>query len=531
MSAGGNRDDADVLIVGSGLMGAGVAALIRRDAPGARIVMVDGGPVAGPIAGQHVHDMTDASARDQYNRRVSSGVQWMYVQSGGVDPGSTAADTQPGVYTIDEFGSRSSDMPGASVSWNVGGMGIHWTAACPWPYGSETFPLTGDGEWEADLAAATDVLGVSPDAFGPTPAGSSLLAALGEVFDDVSDEGRRVQLMPMAMTETPDGRLERTSPATIFPPLAGAADDLFDLRANALCTALEHDGGRVSGATIRDTRTGESSRVRARFTVVCADTLRTPQVLWASHIRPPALGRYLNEHAFLSGQVVTDADRLGIDVAHLPSTRAGEWAVGSYWLPHSGERQPFQAQIMGKLARDADTNDVTGFAASLSFYVPTEVRPENRIEFSDTETDAVGMPRATIHFSYSTTDLERIERARASQALAGARIGDFDPSTDSQLLPAGSSLHYTGTVRMGERDDGTSVCGPDARVWGFENLFVAGNGVVPTALACNSTLTGMITAVRAARSVSAALASGALSSGVLPSPAPSSPGTSSGVSI
>jgi C-glycoside oxidase len=54
---------------------------------------------------------------------------------------------------------------------------------------------------------------------------------------------------------------------------------------------------------------------------------------------------------------------------------------------------------------------------------------------------------------------------------------------------------------MGPADDGTSVCNTDGRVWGFDNLYVAGTGVLPTALACNSTLAGTVTAVRAARAL------------------------------
>ncbi|MFE4677380.1 GMC oxidoreductase [Streptomyces sp. NPDC056723] len=54
----------------------------------------------------------------------------------------------------------------------------------------------------------------------------------------------------------------------------------------------------------------------------------------------------------------------------------------------------------------------------------------------------------------------------------------------------------TGTARMGADNDGTSVCDPDARVWDFTNLYLAGCGVVPTALVCNSTLTGVVAAVR-----------------------------------
>ncbi|MEA9986575.1 GMC family oxidoreductase [Subtercola sp. RTI3] len=176
----------------------------------------------------------------------------------------------------------------------------------------------------------------------------------------------------------------------------------------------------------------------------------------------------------------------------------GEHFIGSYWLPTSGEGQPFHGQIMDSPITD-EAGEIVGYAVGLSWYVPTETRAANRLEFSDTELDPAGMPRLSVHFSYSDADLALIERGRQSQALAGRALGDFDPDRDSALLAAGSSLHYTGTVRLGPVDDGTSVCDMNARVWGFDNLYLAGNGVVPTPLACNSTLTGMITAVRASR--------------------------------
>jgi pyranose oxidase len=151
---------------------------------------------------------------------------------------------------------------------------------------------------------------------------------------------------------------------------------------------------------------------------------------------------------------------------------------------------------------------VTAYSVSLAWYVPTEIRAENRLEFSDDETDATGMPRLTIHFDYSDRDRESIERARVSQKEAGDRLGSFDPATQSALLTAGSSLHFTGTVRMGTVDDGTSVCDTDARVWGFDNLYIAGNGVIPTPVTANSTLTGTVFAVRAARAIVETLARG-----------------------
>jgi len=142
------------------------------------------------------------------------------------------------------------------------------------------------------------------------------------------------------------------------------------------------------------------------------------------------------------------------------------------------------------------------YSFGMSLYVPNEIRAENRLVFSETEADAAGLPLISVEFTYSARDRALIDDARATMKRTAEAFGPFDPQADSMLLAPGSSLHYTGTVRMGEADNGTSVCDQEGRVWGFDNLYVAGNGVVPTAVVCNSTLTGMITAVRAARAVS-----------------------------
>jgi choline dehydrogenase-like flavoprotein len=57
-----------------------------------------------------------------------------------------------------------------------------------------------------------------------------------------------------------------------------------------------------------------------------------------------------------------------------------------------------------------------------------------------------------------------------------------------------------GTIRMG------SVCDRHSRVWGFDNLYVAGNDVIPTMTAGNPTLTSVALAILGARDIVARLA-------------------------
>ena len=495
----------DVLIVGSGLMGAAVARIVREGSPDARIHMVDGGVPIGSAPGQHLHDLNDEAVRRAYIEQASPGIQSLYLGAAVTPAVSTELRrVSPGMYHLSSFDEDAAGMPASAFAWNAGGMGVHWTAATPRPWGDEVFAFDGLDSWARDLGEAERLLGVHDAPFGLTNVGGRILDVLDTVFGPVSAAGRQPRTMPMAVAPGEGGRLPRTGPNRILPRMSAPNAEDFTLSTGTLAMALVHDGATVRGARVREVATGDEYEIEARVTIVAADPIRSPQLLFASGIRPDALGRNLNEHAFLTGQVIADLERLQVALDDIPDPGPDEWVAGSYWLPHSGPAQPFHGQIMDRLYVD-ETGARLAYSVGLALYVPTEINPENRLVFDDTHPDVAGLPRITVRFTHSEADLALIERARASQRAAGEALGDFSPERDSALLPPGSSLHYTGTARSGATDDGTSVCDPVGRVWGFSNLYLAGGATVPTAVVGNSTLTGMVTAVRAGRAVVGAL--------------------------
>ncbi|MFJ8107707.1 GMC oxidoreductase [Streptomyces sp. NPDC096132] len=496
-------DGTDVLVVGSGIMGSAVARLLREADPALRITMVDGGSPIGPAPGLHLHDLDDPDLWARYNERVATGIQGMYT---GAEVVRETADSltalTPGMFHALAFGEDTEAMPRAALAWNAGGMGVHWTAATPWPYGDEVFDFGDPARWAADLATAHRLLAVTPAPIGPTRPGRLVLDVLDRRYASTGPAGRRARPMPMAVTPTASGPLPRTAPGTIFPPLATGGDPAFTLLTGTLATSLRRSGTRITGARLRRVADGGTYDLDADAVVVCADALRTPQLLYASGIRPPALGRRLNEHAFVTARVLLDLDRFGLTLDELPLPRPGEFSTDSLWLPHDGPAQPFHGQIMNRTYVDEDGRPLA-HSVGISLYVPVESRPENRLVFSPTATDLAGLPRIGVEFGHSAADRALVRRALHEVRSLAEEFGPFDPATESALLPPGSSLHLTGTVRAGAVDDGTSVCDPDGRVWGHDNLYVAGNGVIPTPMAANVTLTGVITAVRTARAVAA----------------------------
>ncbi|MBO4252368.1 GMC oxidoreductase [Streptomyces griseorubiginosus] len=499
-----------VLIVGSGIMGSVVARLLRDTDPRLDITMVDGGRPIGSAPGLHLHDLDDPALWSRYNEQVAAGIQGLYTGAEVVrDVADSITGLAPGMFHALAFGEDAEAMPAAALAWNAGGMGVHWTAATPWPAGHEVFDFGEPDRWATDLGTARRLLAVTPAAIGPTPVGQRVLDVLRRRYDGVGTEDRRPQPMPMAVSATPAGPMPRTAPGTVFPAIAAGGDPAFTLLTGTLATSVVIDGGRAAGARLRRVYDGAESELLAEAVVVCADALRTPQLLFASGIRPAALGRHLNEHAFISARVLLDLDRFGIPLDALPLPRDGEFATDSLWLPHNGTAQPFHGQIMNRTYVD-EAGRPLAHSVGLSLYAPVESRPENRLLFSESDTDLTGMPRFTVEFGYSDADRELISRALEQARSLAAEFGTLDPETELALLPPGSSLHQTGTVRAGSTDDGTSVCDPDGRVWGFDNLYLAGNGVIPTAMAANVTLAGAVTAVRAARAVAERITASAI---------------------
>jgi pyranose oxidase len=135
----------------------------------------------------------------------------------------------------------------------------------------------------------------------------------------------------------------------------------------------------------------------------------------------------------------------------------------------------------------------------LTWYGIVDISPDNRITFSDRYMDRFGMPQITIDFRYSRKDLIRAVRMWWDMVRTANAIGSIGGLPT--ISPPGSTLHLQGTYRMGDdikQDEKTSVANSFSRVWGFDNLYLGGLGIIPTSMANNPTLTACALAVRAA---------------------------------
>ncbi|MGY1625016.1 GMC oxidoreductase [Geodermatophilus sp. SYSU D00965] len=503
-------DRVDVAIVGSGPCGAAYARVLSERCPDATIATFEVGPLLADPPGVHVKNIVDADERALAQRRSEG-------------PAPLGADTptdtmegyadeaprlvRPGTFLLATGYQQPGEdgLPGAAMSSNVGGMGAHWTGACPRPGGSERIAYLPD--LDELLAEGERLLSVDAHAFDDAPFADEVRKRLSTALDGGRDDDRRVAPMPLGVVRHDDGRVTWSGSDVVFGE-ATRANPNFTLVPEALVTEVVVTDGRATGVRARDLRTGEEHVVRARFVVVAADALRTPQLLWASGVRPQALGRYLNDQP----QTVF-AVRLR-DVAPTPEEQVDPRdepeivpQSGVSWVPYTDE-EPFHGQVMQLDASPVplapDDVPAPGSIVGLGWFCAKDLQESDRVEFDETAVDPYGMPAMRIHYRLTDRDHASIEAARAAVRRAAEALGDplgGEPLT----FPPGASLHYQGTVRMGRTDDGTSVCSPTSQVWDVEGLYVAGNGVIPTPIACNPTLTAVALAVGGARDIAAQL--------------------------
>ncbi|MGN7947110.1 GMC oxidoreductase [Microbacterium sp. 22215] len=492
---------ADVVIVGSGPNGAAYARILSELAPDASIAMFEVGPTVSNPPGAHVKNIEDAAERALAQARSEGPGERAATIS---DPGAAKSGQRrgrAGTYLLPE-GFRvegEEGMPVAAFSSNVGGMGAHWTAACPRPFDSERIDFLAD--LDELLDEAERLLAVTTDAFDASPFATIVRERLSEAVDAQRDHAHRAQRMPLAVHRREDGRLVWSGSDVVFGDVTRANAN-FALYDESLVTRVLTDGGRASGVEVRDLRTDSVHTIAARYVVVAADGLRTPQVLWASGIRPPALGRMLNDQT----QIVFASRLRDVqtgDADAVATAGALSEQSGVTWVPFTDE-MPFHGQIMQLDASPVPLADddpvVPGSIVGLGLFTAKELQWEDRVDFSDDAVDGYGMPAMTIHYTLTPRDHAVMERAREELVRLGRAVGD--PLDERPFtMPAGASLHYQGSTRMGLTDDGRSVCSPDSEVWGVPGLFVAGNNVIPTSTACNPTLTSVALAVRGARRI------------------------------
>ncbi|WP_027862082.1 GMC oxidoreductase [Marmoricola sp. URHB0036] len=507
MNAGQRR----VIIVGSGPNGAVYARRVLEQTENVSVLMIEAGPVLTDPLGMNVRNIPDPAAQTEA-KLASQGPASGRAGVAGIPTGAVMEGTvtaRQGTHLVGRAANGSGGLPAAAAATCVGGQGAHWTCATPRPIGSERIDFIGDDELDALLDEAERLLHTTHDAFGGAPQATAMLDLISAEF---TDQGIAVRPLPVAGDPQVDGSMRWSGTDVVLGSLAESETHLerFELRPETLVVRLVVEGADVVGAVLRDVRTGVETEERADEVVVAADALRTPQLLWASGIRPDALGRFLTEHPLVFG-VVAVKDGL------LPPPDPGAAPVDPVrvvvGVRFDEERHPFHAQMLYSpvcpipLPPDSPHFGNPSGYVGMGWGVRKWPRPQDRVTFDDAEPDENGLPGIRIAYEVTEREVAELDRAREFQARAAAALGEFIDGMPV-VMPPGSSLHYMGTVRMGPADDGDSVCDSYSRVWNHPGLVLAGNGLIPTANSCNPTLTSVALAVRGADALAARLSDG-----------------------
>ncbi len=147
-------------------------------------------------------------------------------------------------------------------------------------------------------------------------------------------------------------------------------------------------------------------------------------------------------------------------------------------------------------------------AEKLGLYFQTEQvpNPESRVLISDTEFDAIGLPRAIVRINFTEIDVKTVVESHKIfvEHFLNKQLGEVDFSRQElenfiseSCKKFNSAAHHIGTTRMCD-DPHLGVVDSNCKVHGTNNLYVAGASVFPTGGHANPTLTLVALAARLA---------------------------------
>lgn len=474
--SGGTVLRADVAVAGSGA-GAGAAAGELRRA-GLSVLMIEAGPAPSTTRpGVHIRNgFPDEDQLDSYY-----GPQVRAVLGPFSRPGMPFAR-----------------LPGAVCAQSVGGMLSYWSHMCAIPDpATEAEPSIPEPEMTPLVHRSLELLWANTDIAAAGQRQKRVQEAVSQAFPGLP-AGREVQPFPVSMQRTATGSIEYAGIDALLTTDGSASPGDVSILPGHAVRQVEFSGSRASALIAAPRDGGRTVRIEAQAIVVAGGAIGTPQLLHASGLRMPALGHYLTEHPMMIS-LIKLRDEFTADVpADDPN-----FAV---WIPASTARD-MHTQIarharstLAGAPEPADEIDPR-LTATITQFTGVDPWPDNYVSFDDGVPDAFGLPTADIHFTLSDADRRRAAGMFTDNYRVIQTLADRVFPVSITLMQPGSSLHLMGTTRIGAADDGTSVTDSNVRVWGYDNLYLAGNGVISTRNAGNPTVNTVALGLRAARAI------------------------------
>ena len=190
--------------------------------------------------------------------------------------------------------------------------------------------------------------------------------------------------------------------------------------------------------------------------------------------------------------------------------------TGMTWLRHGINAiadSPSTARFLGHWLRDRTLAD-RKFPSiiirprtnlfSLDFHAEQTPNPDSRIGLSDT-LDHFGNRRIRVDWRYNRLDVQTVETSFAllradlhEQSIGTLDLAPNETDIETVIRRDGAyGGHHIGTARMGSSPT-TGVVDRDGKVFGINNLYLAGSAVFPTSSQANPTLTIVALALRLA---------------------------------
>ena len=343
--------------------------------------------------------------------------------------------------------------------------------------------------------------------------------------------------------ETLDHGFERLEYQWSDPPVRFGLDylPLFEAaQGPALCleanvTGLETENGRVTAATVRD-YDGNSARVRAGHFVLACGGIENSRLLLHFNAategrlvpQDAALGRYWMDHGNteLGHALLEEVPAEMIVLAMEPDRQRALRALNGILLvqPRGDDSRGWALDLAADLACHAPRlGDWAYNRLGRTLYCDAriagvwEMAPhrDNRITLSATERDRFDIPKTVLHLAGTAQDRrtarqmalqygEFLARSGGGRLLMRDWLRDEDAAPDFPEDWLMNQYHHLGGTRMSARA-GEGVVDSDLRVWGQENLHVAGSSVFPTGGYANPTYTIVQLALRLADHLGARL--------------------------